>query len=1101
MPSQTGYYRHPTIHGDAVVFVCEDDLWTVSSEGGIARRLTSNPGSVSFPTLSPDGSKIAFTGKDEGPLDVYVVDLDGGPARRLTWLGGYTYPVGWSPDGSEVILASDWRQAFRGYYHLYGVPAAGGVLRPLSCGPAKALSYQRDGRGVVIGRNSGDPARWKRYRGGTAGTIWIDRRGDGSFSQLVRLAGNVASPMWIGSRIYFLSDHEGYGNLYSCTPAGRDLRRQTDHEDYYVRFPSTDGRRIVYHAGADLHIFDPRRGISRKLDVRVASPRPQRNRKFVPAARCLEGVDLHPKGHSVLTVHRGLLHAMGLWEGGVSALGGGQGVRLRLGRWLSDGRRAVAVSDEGGEEGLVVLAADGGEKPRRLTGDFGRATDLVPSPAGPDRVALTNQRQELILIDLMSGRSHIVERSAHGRIDGVSWAPDGRWIAYGFPDARRTSRIHLLEIATGKVTAITRPGFRDGRPAFDPGGRFLYFISWRVFDPVPDGQYFDYGFPKGSLPCLLTLRRDLSSPFSLAAALPRAPGAPAPQDPRKEGGKKRGREGEAPAPIAIDLEGIEDRVVAFPVPEARYGKVLGGHSRVLFSSYPIEGVLDQSWLEMGEPPAKGRLEAYDLDAMKTEAVHERMTDFTLSLDGKTLGIRSGNRVRAVPIGFKTEQKSGNDAPGRESGWLDMDRVRVSVVPGEEWRQMFREAWRLQRDQFWTPEMSGIDWKGVHDRYLPLVDRAASRSEFSDLLWEMQGELGTSHCYEMGGDYRPEPSWFQGILGADLELDERRGVWSIARIPRGDSWDEKRGSPLAAPGLCLSPGDEILAVGGRPVNREVSPYERLVNMAGQDVRLTVRSKGSRARGARKDEKAGGGAGQIRTITVRALRDESALRYRDWVERKRAWVHAESKGRIGYIHIPDMGGGGFSEFHRYYQSEVDREGLIVDVRWNGGGHVSQLLLTKLLLRRIGYDASRWGEPEPYPTDAPMGPMVALTNEYAGSDGDIFSHAFKLYKLGPLIGKRTWGGVVGIWPRHSLVDGTFTSQPEFAFWFEDVGWGVENYGTDPDIEVEMAPQEHAAGRDTQLARGFVEITRRLRRKAPKIPPLDRRPSNAPGGLPTRQ
>lgn len=1096
MSQDSGYYRHPTIHGETVVFVCEDDLWSVPLGGGIARRLTADPGAVSFPAFSPDGSRIAFTCRNDGPPEVFVMGADGGEVRRLTWVGGLNQVAGWTPNGREVIFASDWRQPFMGYAHLHTVPASGGTPRRLGHGPARAISYQKDGPGVVIGRNSGDPARWKRYRGGTAGTIWIDRAGNGEFAPLIKLAGNLASPMWVGARIYFLSDHEGVGNLYSCTPTGRDLKRHTHHEDYYVRFPSSDGATIVYHAGADLYAYLPAAKEERLIAVRMRSSRSQTHRKFVSGARAFEGFSLHPKGQAIASVHRGAVFAMDLWEGSANRQSGDAGCRERSARWLPDGKRILAVTDEKGEEGLVIRPVNGGGEAKRIDGDFGRVIDIEPAPAGADRAAVCNHRQEILLVDLKSGRSKKIAETRFGRIDGVAWSPDGRWIAYGLPDGYRTSSIHLYDTSTGADYQITRSDFRDGAPAFDPEGRYLYFISYRIFDPVYDSHHFDLGFPRGARPFLIPLRRETPSPFSSAARLPRAPGAPANSADAKAG-EKKGSAGD-PVKVEIDIEGIGDRIVAFPVPEGRYAKILGAKGRALFASLSIEGSLDQTWYTMGEPPARMRLEAYDLDAAKTELVHEKVTDFAASADGKVLAIRSGNRLRVVPAGFKPDGKPGNDTPGRESGWLDMDRVRVSVVPLKEWRQMFREAWRLQRDQYWTPDMAGIDWKAIHDRYLRLVDRAACRSEFSDLLWEMQGELGTSHCYEMGGDYRPEPAWHQGFLGADLEFDRKAGVWRVARIPRGDSWEEKRSSPLAAPGLNVKVGDEILEVAGMPVGAEISPYERLVNLSGADVLLRVRSHAttaSAARGAKAPKPA-----EPRTLTVRLLREEYSLRYRDWVEANRAWVHKATGGRVGYIHIPNMGPLGYSEFHRYYLTEVHKDGLIVDVRWNGGGHVSQLLLEKLLRRRVGYDANRWGVPESYPMDAPMGPMVALTNEYAGSDGDIFSHSFKLFKLGPLVGKRTWGGVVGIWPRHSLVDGTVTTQPEFAFWFNDVGWGVENYGTDPDIEVEIKPQDHAAGRDPQMDRGIAEILKMLKKSPPRVPDLGNRPRLGPGTLPPR-
>lgn len=1113
MPSDVGYYRHPTLHGDRIVFICEDDLWTVSSEGGIARRLTANPGTCAFPRLSPDGDLLAFTGRDDGPTEIYLMDAEGGAPRRITWFGAMTQTVGWSPDGRSVLAASLWQQPFTP--QLLRVPIDGGPPEPLRLGPARSASYQPDGPGMALGRNSGDPARWKRYRGGTAGTLWIDRDGKGRFAPLLRLEGNLANPMWIGSRIFFLSDHEGCGNLYSCTPTGRGLKRHTDHEDFYVRFPSSDGERIVYHAGADIFVYNPQTDRERKVEIRIHSTQSQQNRKFVPAGKFLESYDLHPKGHSLATIHRGGLFSMGLWEGAPRRHGPVSRVRQRLAAWLPDGKRMIAVHDEGGEESLVVFSPDG--KSKTIQGDFGRPIELRPAPgdvfdddhakrtkrparkkaqAGAARrtdfVALTNQRQEVILVNLSTGRSKVLERSEYGRIEGIAWSPDSRWLAYAFPNSNRGTRIHVCEVASGKVQPVTGPDFWDVRPSFDPKGRYLYFISFRTFDPIYDALYFDLGFPKGSRPYLIPLRGDMVSPF---AAGTREPKPPIPGPPGGLPDKMNGKAEDGTTPkVEIDFDGIEERIVAFPVPEGHYGAVLGTRRRVFFSSFPVEGSLNTSWATFGEPEAKGQIESYDFDQNKVEKAADKITDFSLSLDARVLGIRAGNRLRVVPATFKENSGPPRGDCSRESGWVDLNRIRVAVVPSDEWHQMYREAWRLQRDQFWTPDMSGVSWAEVHDRYLPLVKRVASRAEFSDLLWEMQAELGTSHCYEMGGDYRPEPAWYQGFLGADLEYDRRGKRWLVRRIPRGDSWDEKYASPLAAPGLNVHPGDEIVAIGGEPVGEEVSPYERLVYQAGQEVQITLHP------GAESKRVLGKGKTDARTIVVTTLKQEASLRYRDWVESNRARVHRQSRGRVGYVHIPNMGPWGYSEFHRYYATEVQRDGLIIDVRYNGGGHVSQLLLEKLVRKRIGYDVSRWGQPDSYPLDAPLGPLVALTNEYAGSDGDMFSHAFKVFRLGPLIGKRTWGGVVGIWPRHSLVDGSLTTQPEFATWFADVGYGVENYGTDPDIEVDIRPQDFAAGKDPQLERGLAEVSKGLRKIRVKGPDLRNRPKTKPPRLPRR-
>lgn len=1076
--SEAGYYRHPTIHGNRVVFVSEDDLWELDLEGGTARRLTSGPGTPSFPCLSPEGTRLAYTGRDDGPDEVYLMDAGGGPARRLTWMGARTLVVGWSGDGTAVLAATDWQQPFSGFTRIARVPVAGGTPEFLDFGPARAVSFSPASAGVVIGRNSGDPSRWKRYRGGTAGTLWVDRQGRGTFNPLIELEGNLANPMWIGSRIYFLSDHDGHGNLYSCTPSGRGLRQHTHHSDYYVRFPSTDGRRIVYHSGADLWMYDPASGEAQQLEARIRSSRSHWTRRFVSAEQYWESSDLHPAGHTIASIHRGGLFTMGLWEGAPVRLGAVSRVRHRLATWLGDGERIVAVSDEGGEEALVVIPLDPQSSPRRITGDFGRPLHIYAAPhaavgkkkttAKRDKsrrrrdewIALTNHRHELIGVNLTTGRVRVLDRSPHRRIAGLAWSPDGKWLAYGYSATERSASIRLVELASGRKHDVTGNDFFDGYPSFDPEGRYLYFLSWRTFNPVYDSMYFDLGFPKGSRPHLVPLRADIPSPFETAGLEPRGPVAEKDDEDRSS----------SPPEFGIDLDGIGGRIVAFPLPEGRYGRILGVRGRALYSSYPVTGSL--GGVRDPEGPS-GVLDYWDFERRKSGRVAEKISDFQTSLDARVLAIIVGDRFRVVAASYREDpDRVEKDECTRETGWVDLDRIPLAVVPADEWRQMYSEAWRLQREHFWRPDMSGTDWEEIHERYLPLLERVGSRAEFSDLMWEVQGELGTSHCYEMGGDYRGRPNWRQGYLGADFEFNRQTRRWRIAAIPKGDGWDTKNASPLAAPGVGLQAGDEILGIGADRLSEDVSIAEKLVNMADREVRLRVRRR--RGRGWSRDE----------TVAVRALSDETGLRYRDWVESNREWVHDSSRGRVGYLHIPDMGPAGYAEFHRYFSVECDREGLIVDVRFNRGGHVSQLLLEKLLRRRIAYDISRWSEPLPYPDASPMGPMVALTNEHAGSDGDVFCHAFKLYNLGPLIGKRTWGGVIGIWPRHALVDGTITTQPEYASWFFDVGFDVENYGTDPDIEIENQPHDYAAGRDRQLEKSLQVLRGLMREHPPRRP-----------------
>jgi tricorn protease len=1078
--ASTGYLRQPSIRGEDIAFVTEDDLWLVPTSGGVARRLTANLSEVSHPALSPDGEWVAFTSRDEHHPEVYCMPAAGGPARRLTWLGAGSIVRGWTPDG-RILFVSDAGQPFHHLLHAYAVRPQGGPVERLPYGPVREVAFGPDGA-VVLGRNTADPARWKRYRGGTAGDLWIDRKGTGTFRRLLTLPGNLASPMWLGSRVWFLSDHEGIGNLYSTRPDGRDLQRHTDHGEYYARFAKTDGRCIVYQHAAEIWCHDPDTDTTDRVDVDLRSPRVQRSRKFVSADRYLAGYALHPAGDTVALQTRGKLFTMPLWEENVRQHGRPDGVRYRLARWLGDGSSLVVVSDEGGED-AIELHRPGEPNARRLEGlDLGCITDLATPPEGA-LVAVANHRHELFLVDTEAGTARLLDRSDDGGLEGVVWSPDGRWLAYSFAATTRTRSIKLCRLETGEATLVTRPEFRDVHPSWDPEGRFLYFLSYRTFDPVYDSLYFDLGFPKAMRPYLVTLAADEPSPF---VARPRGFGPPRPAEPASKPNAKEAKakadEGETAKPIDIALDGISERVVAFPMPEGRYSQVVGIRGKVLFTAWPVQGSLGRDPISGNAGSPKGSLEAWDLSEQRHDALVGGISDFEVSRDGYTLAYRAGRRLRAIRAGEKPSESDG-DGPGRRSGWLDLDRVKVSVDPGAEWAQMFKEAWRLQRDHFWVEDMSGVDWWLVLDRYLPLIHKVATRIEFSDLMWEMQGELGTSHAYELGGDYRPAPSYALGHLAADLAFE--RGKWYFTHVVEGDPWDSEGGSPLQAPGVRVKPGDRLLAVNGRPVGAEVTPASLLVNQAGLAVELTVAAP--RAKHAR-------------TVVVTALRDERGARYREWVAANRRKVHEATGGRVGFVHVPDMGPRGYAEFHRSYLAEVEREALIVDVRFNGGGHVSQLVLEKLARRRLGYDISRWGKPDPYPADSPPGPLVALTNEFAGSDGDIFTHCFKLLGLGPVVGKRTWGGVIGISPKHMLVDGSLTTQPEYAFWFSDVGWAVENYGTDPDIEVDIRPQDAVAGGDPQLDRAVSLAMSALRRHRPLRADTLRRPSLVLPELPPR-
>jgi tricorn protease len=1066
--SQPAYLRQPTLQGDSIVFVSDDDLWLASSRGGIARRLTAGLSEPSTPCLSPDGRWLAYIGRDEQHPEVQLMPADGGPSRRLTWLGPDTLVRGWTPQG-HILFVSTWGQPFFRNHQAFSLDPAGGMPQPLGLGQVNHLTFGPGGA-RVIGRNTADPARWKRYRGGTAGHLWIDADGSGQFRRMSELRGNLSCPMWIGERVYFLSDAEGVGNLYSCLSDGSQLRRHTDHADCYARQAQSDGRRIVYQCAAQLWLLDPASGEHHALDIDVPSARTQAARRFVPADAHVGSARLHPVGHSVVFDVRGKIFTMPLWEGAVRQSGVADGVRYRHSQWLADGRTLLAVSDASGEERLE-LHVDASV--RELDWDLGHVESLRAAPVGT-RVALANHRNQLLIGDTASGSCTVVDHSDAGRCEDLAWSADGRWLAYSYQATARQRAIKLCEVATQTCTLVTQPEFRDYSPAFDPQGRWLYFLSLRTYDPVYDSVQFEMSFPRAARPYLVALRSGGTSPFEAQPRSLKADDKATPATPAEA------------EPLHIDLAGISQRIAAFPVAENRFGKLAGAaNGKVFWTVLPIEGQQGRG----GHKEGSGRLEAFDFETQRVDTLMAKADDFVLGADHHTLLVREGKRWRAIAADHREDRRDdGGDAPSRKSGWLDLARMRVSVDPRLEWRQMLREVWRLQRDYFWVADMSGVDWPGMLRRYEPLLEHVATRAELSDLIWELQGELGTSHAYEYDGDHRKPPPVALGQLAAELRLIEADESYAITRIVRGDGWDAMADSPLHAVGVEAQPGERIVAVNGQRVSRERPPQALLVHQAAARVELTL------ARGE-------GAAQTQRHVLLTTLADEVPARYREWVEHNRAWVHQQSAGRVGYLHLPDMMADGFAEFHRYFGTECDRDALIVDLRYNRGGHVSELLLEKVARKRIAYNVPRWGRTQPYPDESAAGPVVALCNEHAGSDGDIFAHGFKLMGIGPLVGTRTWGGVIGIWPRTLLVDGTETTQPEYSFWFSDVGWGVENHGTDPNIDVDNAPQDTACGRDRQLETALAEALRLAEVSAPPLPRMDQRPNLAAPKLPPRQ
>ena len=1040
------YLRHPHVHGDLVTFVAEDDVWLAPLDGGRAWRVSADQTPVTAPRFSPDGSQLAWTSWRDIEPEVHLAPAEGGAGRRLTYWGDAgTEVLGWSRDGSAVIAASAVGQHSIRTSWAYEVAADGSGDRRLPYGPVGGIAYGPDGATLLLGAYTRDPAWWKRYRGGTTGKLWLDADGDGEFARFhADLDGNLVSPMWVGDRIAFLSDHEGVADVYSCLPDGSGLRRHAVDAPggFYARNATTDGTRVIFHRAGRLWLLDDLDSEPRELDIRLGGPRTARAPYPVRARDELSDVGPDQSGRGSAVEVRGTVHWLTHRDGPARALAAEPGVRARLPRTL--GEHVVWVTDADGEDALEIAPVDGlaaGSTPRRIgSGQLGRVLEIAAAPDGR-RIAVITHDGRLLLADADTGELREVIHTDDGDPADLAFSPDSGWLAWSHPGPIPLRHIKMASTTDLSVVDVTPVRFVDHDPVFTVDGKHLAFLSQRSFDPVYDVHVFDLSFTNGTRPHLVPLAATTPSPFS-----PQLRGRPVEDEDKDKHDGDKHDDAEGPPRTAVDLDGLADRVVSVPVPAARYSALRGVKGGLVWLRDPLSGVLDEDGDLVDDDEHRPVLERYDFTKRKLEVLVEGVDYVWATGDGERLVVRDGGTLRVQAA----DRKSDGDSDSADDVKVDLSRVRVQVDPGAEWRQSFDEAWRLMRDHFWRADMGGVDWAGVRERYRPLVDLVGSHDELVDLLWEVQGELGTSHAYVMppGGGY--ESARRIGLLGADLGRDDD-GVWRVRRILPGESSDPRARSPLRAPGVAVREGDAILAVDGRPVSAADGPRPLLAGTADKPVELRIRP-------------AGGGA--ARSVVVVPLQDDMLLRYHDWVANRRAYVLAQSEGRLGYLHVPDMVANGWAQLHRDLRVEVQREGLIVDLRENRGGHLSQLVVEKLGRTIIGWQVTRNGHlAESYPGDAPRGPVVAVANEFSGSDGDIVNAAIKTLGIGPVVGVRTWGGVIGIDMRYHLVDGTLVTQPRYATWMRDSEWGMENHGVDPDVEVVMTPQDHAAGRDPQL------------------------------------
>ncbi|RZB17414.1 peptidase S41 [Streptomyces sp. F001] len=1037
------YLRLPHLSGDLLCFVAEDDLWLAPLDGpGRAWRLTVDRTKIGHPRFSPDGRHLAYTSWRSLVPEIHLVPVEGGAGRRLTYWGSAdTQVCGWTPDGDILAVASH-GEPFSHFTWAYKVSPDGDPGRKLPWGPVSDIQVadiEGERRTLLLtGTPPHEPASWKRYRGGATGRLWLHGQ-----RLLADLNGHLHSPLFVGGRIAFLSDHEGVGNLYSCAYDGSDLRRHTDHDAFYARHASSDGTRVVYQCAGDLWIVDDLAADSapRRLDVRLSGPRAGRRTYQVPAAQHVNGISVDETGRASAVVVRGSLYWLTHRDGPARTLTDTPGVRVRLPEMLGSGGQVAYITDAEGEDAIEIAylpRATGDREPRRLAqGELGRVLEMVCDPQG-ERLAIAAHDGRLLLIDATedsNGEVTELIRSINGPVRDLAFSPDGTWLTWSHPGIGRTLRqIKMARIKDRFIVDVTNGRFEDENPVFTRDGRYLAFLSWRGFDPVYDVHTGDLSFPLGCRPYLVPLSSATPSPFALSPdGRPAAGGL----DPVEEE-----EPGEAGA-VTVEIEGLESRVTPFPVAASKYSAlapVAGGG--LVWLRWPISGALGETFVNPDDTSGRPTLEYFNITKAKKSELVQHLDLFAVSGDGTRLVVADEGDLRAVP--------STESGDSDTTTWIDVRRIMHEVDPGAEWRQSYEEAGRLIRAYFWDPGMCGIDWDAVLEQYRPLVDRVASPDEFADLLREVLGELGTSHAYVSAARRNEGPAQYQrwqGLLGANFV--RRDDGWTVRRILPGDSSDSKARSPLAGSGI--REGAILTHVDGRPVDPVAGPYPLLAGAGGTTVELTFTPSG--------------GEGRSRRVAVIPLVDERPLRYQDWVAKRRAVVRELSGGRCGYLHIPDMGGSGWAQFNRDLRMEVSRPALIVDVRGNAGGHISELVIEKLTRTILGWDLTRNAQPVSYTSNAPRGPVVALADEATSSDGDMITAAFKLLNLGPVVGQRTWGGVVGMTGRHRLGDGTVITVPMNAAWFDAYGWSVENHGVAPDLEALRTPLDWAEGRHAQL------------------------------------
>lgn len=1063
-PQEGRILRFPDIKGDRVAFVHGGDIWTASTVDGVARRLTSSKGQELFPRFSPDGKWIAFTGEYDGNRDVYVMPSEGGEPRRLTYspdqsadiadrMGPDNLVMGWTPDGKSILYRSRGKKWDILVGGLYTVPLEGGLPQELPLPRGGFTSFSPDGKKIAFNRIFREFRTWKHYRGGQADDIWTYDLQTGAIENLTTNVAQDIIPIWRGNKVYFVSDRDHTANLFVCDLGTKQTRKLTSFTEFDVKFPNADASMVVFENGGYLYALDMATEQSKKLTIYVNDDQPFARASWVPVNEKITEFDVAPDASRAVFVARGEIFTVPGEKGNTRNVTESSGVREKNAYWSPDGKWIAYISDATGEDEIYIRAQDGRGEPQRITSDGKAFRFQAVWSKDSKKLLAADKNLRLYYVDVATKQTTEIDRAVHGEITMYSWSPDSKWVAYVKPEQNRLARIFLYSLDQKKIFPVTDELSNSYAPVFDPEGKYLYFLSDRDFKPTFGPFELNWTYLNMTRPYAVTLQANEASPFAPQSDEVKIgeEKKKAEEEKKKEGEAKKGAKEEEKKepirPIKVDTERIDERVVGFPVEPDNFTNLSATKQKVFYIVRPIAG--------------KAMLKMYDMEKRKESELFQA-DSFVLAENGEKLIYQSEKTYGIVDA--KPGAKTGDGA-------LNLTGLKIKLDPKLEWAQIFNEVWRLERDYFYSANMHGVDWPKMKERFGQLLPYVSHRSDLTYILGEMIGELDCSHSYVGGGDVPAVDKVSVGLLGADIELDAAAGRYRIRRILEGQNWIEGRRSPLTEPGINAKAGDYILAIDGKDLKAPATPFGMLENTVGRTVTLKLGTKPD-----------GTGA---REVTVKPIASEAGLNYYNWVEHNRMYVQKATNGEVAYVHIPDMGEEGLDEFVKYFYPQIKKKGLIVDVRYNGGGFVSQTIIERLRRVLTGMDAPRGWTPGTYPDAVFVGPKVCLINELSMSDGDIFPYMFRKTGLGPLIGKRTWGGVVGIRGGTPLIDGGYVTQPEFGTYSAEGTWVIENEGVSPDIEVDNLPWDEYHGKDAQLDRAIEEVTKAMKEHPQQPPP----------------